>query len=195
MVEKREAAYTEHAEGKNNVEPTIKSAGPEDVDAVYAVIRACSDQLVAQGMTNWTRYTKEKIQHLLETGTLSVLLDGEKIIGTIQVSVEAPAYYSKEDMAKWNEPTGKAVYFTALGVLPEYQNKGYGSKLIGAAEAYAKTHGIPYLRMTMLAANKPLIQYYLNRGFSIKQTRFVDELQLELAFGEKDLGAEDHESR
>jgi ribosomal protein S18 acetylase RimI-like enzyme len=48
----------------------------------------------------------------------------------------------------------------------KYRGLGLGRKLIDAAESYAKDHDVEWLRIAVLAKNKPAIEMYNSSGFS-----------------------------
>ncbi len=165
----------------------IHRASTEHIDGSYAVIKECRDLLLEQGMDNWKRYTRDKVASLIRSNEMFILNKGDETIGTLKISGTAPSFYSSEDMEKWEEPKTDAFYFTALAVSPKYHGDGYGSKLLGYAENYTREHGLSYLRMTTFFDNHPLAKYYERKGFTFRQKRKIQELDLTLLFGEKRL--------
>ncbi|MEM9324233.1 MAG: GNAT family N-acetyltransferase [Bacteroidota bacterium] len=168
-------------------ELSVSKADLADVDESYEIIRQCRDQLSQQGMDNWSRYTREKVEQIIKSGDMYLLKNGKELVGTVKVSAGAPSFYSNEDLEKWEDPEAEAFYFTALAVSPMHQGMGYGSVLLDYVEDHARKHEVPYLRMTMFARNLPLARYYIRKGFTFPQTRKVAALGLELSFGEKRL--------
>lgn len=165
----------------------VRKAELQDIDNTYSVIEQCRDLLAEQGMVNWERYTKEKVERLVMSNDMFILTKGVETVGTVKISNTTPSFFSEEDMEKWENPGAKAFYFTVLAVSPKYQGCGYGTILLNYTENYAKSQGISYLRMTMFSDNLPLTNYYLRRGFTFRQKRQVAELGLTLSFGEKRL--------
>ena len=53
----------------------------------------------------------------------------------------------------------------SIGVLPEYQGKGVGIKLLKFAENYALAHGFKRISLEADVDNKPLINWYKNAGY------------------------------
>lgn len=60
-------------------------------------------------------------------------------------------------------------YATSLAVLPEYEGFGIGAKLILKAINYCKKYGSEGYRLQMRTSNRVMLDFYLNRGFSIIQ--------------------------
>lgn len=166
---------------------TIRKAVLQDTDAAYAVIRQCRDALSEQGMDNWNRYNRTKVEQIVRSDEMFILVTGSEAIGTVKISEQAPLFFNDQDMARWENAAAQAFYITALAIAPAHQGKGYGTVMLNFAERYALNHGIGYLRMTMFSENVSLGNYYLRRGFSFPQTRKVSELGITLAFGEKRL--------
>lgn len=168
----------------------IRRADIQDLDGSYVVIQECKDLLARQGMDNWARYTKEKVEDLIHSDSMFILIKENEVIGTIRISELAPVFYNAQDMAHWEDPRANAFYFTTLAVSPKYQGKGYGSILLDYLEQYAKEHKVSYLRMTMFSENVALANYYIRRGFTFPQKRKIEELELTLSFGEKKITAQ-----
>jgi GNAT superfamily N-acetyltransferase len=55
---------------------------------------------------------------------------------------------------------------TDIVVLPEYRKTGLGKELLRAAEAFARAHGVKWLRIGALEANQAARDMYSMMGFS-----------------------------
>lgn len=55
-----------------------------------------------------------------------------------------------------------------LGIHPDAQGKGIGSKLISAAEYYAATEGKPVMEVATQYSNSPACRFYEKNGYSVK---------------------------
>lgn len=165
----------------------LRKADVQDVAESYEIIRQCRDLLSEQGMDNWKRYTRQKVEKIISSDSMFLLNKGSEVIGTIKISDQAPSFYKAQDMENWENPGASAFYFTAFAISPKYQGKGYGSILLDHLENYATKHEVGYLRMTMYSENLPLANFYIRRGFTFPQKREVIELNLTLSFGEKRL--------
>lgn len=62
-------------------------------------------------------------------------------------------------------PQTDALYLGLLTVAPDQQGSGLGRRLLEAAEAYARQHQRPVIRMTVLEARPDLLAWYARRGY------------------------------
>lgn len=69
----------------------------------------------------------------------------------------------------------------ALGVLRERRGQGIGRRLLEAAEAWSRRHGIHRLELTVMTHNEAAVCLYRSHGFCIEGTR-VDSLLVDGAF-------------
>jgi len=97
-------------------------------------------------------YEQEKIRfismHKLNPDLMTVLLKNGKIIGSILGAFD-----------------GRTATVHRLAILPEYQNKGYGSMLMEYLEKQLKDRGIMKLALQVHVSNKKVIDYYKKKGF------------------------------
>jgi ribosomal protein S18 acetylase RimI-like enzyme len=101
----------------------------------------------------------------------------------------------------WLEPiNGETWYLGSLAINPEFQNGGFGRKMLEAAEAWVLERGAKRVRMTVINVRGPLISWYERRGyvrtggtqpFPYGDNRFGRPLRDDLSFIilEKDLQA------
>ena len=59
----------------------------------------------------------------------------------------------------------KRWYPGSLAVLPEYEHKGLGSRLVEHVEKRASEKGVKYVRFDAVANNQALTNFYLKRGY------------------------------
>lgn len=62
------------------------------------------------------------------------------------------------------EPTH--LYLGMLTVAPQLQGAGLGKKLMAAAEAYAHTHTLKAIQMSVIAVRQELIDWYKRHGYT-----------------------------
>ena len=68
----------------------------------------------------------------------------------------------------WLEPLQDAVwYLGSLTIEPGAQNTGLGRHLLAAAEAWAATHGVRAIKMTVVNVRTQLIEWYERRGYHL----------------------------
>lgn len=63
------------------------------------------------------------------------------------------------------ETQGNALYLSTLAVAPEAQGHGVGRQLLGAAEDYARQHGCPHIKISVLSARPELLAWYERHGY------------------------------
>jgi GNAT superfamily N-acetyltransferase len=110
-----------------------------------------------------THQSEDYTEKYLENGECFVLTEGDKLIGTI-------FYYTKNwddipDIMKRDD----AVLFGKFAVLPEYQNKGLGSRLMDFIEAHAAINGKNEIVLDTSDKAQHLIDYYRKRGYEFVQ--------------------------
>jgi GNAT superfamily N-acetyltransferase len=66
---------------------------------------------------------------------------------------------------------GYKFYLGMLTVRPDLQAKGYGQKLLVAAEAKAKEAGAKQMELEVISRRQELINWYLRRGYQLSQER------------------------
>ena len=108
----------------------IKKAEKKDFESSFKVINECAILLKKQGMDNWERYTNDKVLEMILSNEMFLLFKENEIIGTVKISNKSPSFYNSNDMQKWQNPDGKALYFTALAISPHSQGYGYGTLLL-----------------------------------------------------------------
>ena len=64
-----------------------------------------------------------------------------------------------------------------LVVLESYRGRGFGRKLLGEAEAYARTAEVQWLRIGVLSDNRPALELYGSLGFSGRYTELEKNLR------------------
>jgi putative acetyltransferase len=94
----------------------VRQEAPQDIEAVYEVNKQSFGSTTEADLVNAVRSREKKLISL-------VAVDGEEIVGHILFS----------PMAVEDQPSNMSVVGLApMGVLPTYQNRGIGSKLVRA---------------------------------------------------------------
>jgi ribosomal-protein-alanine N-acetyltransferase len=87
---------------------------------------------------------------------VNIIKKGEKIVGYL---------VWKENYRFFSKPTA---YISSFAILPEYQNKGYGSKLLTfTLNQIRKTTNLKEIEVDTWKTNNKAIRFYLKHGFQI----------------------------
>lgn len=87
---------------------------------------------------------------------------------------EIIGFLAWKEIGFWN----KKAYITSLAILPKYQNKGYGSKLLTfTINQIRKTTNLKEIEVDTLKTNNKAIRFYLKHGF---QTTSLEDLKITL---------------
>lgn len=68
-------------------------------------------------------------------------------------------------------------YISELHVWPEYRERGVAKGLLDMAEAYAVQRGVPYLSITVPAANAGAVKLFQAAGFRTETVRLTKRVQ------------------
>ncbi|KAI8802789.1 GCN5-like N-acetyltransferase [Cladochytrium replicatum] len=147
--------------------PPFRLAEPSDAESVVQLVN--SAYRGESGRVGWT--------------TESDYLDGQRLDAAMFADLlskpSTTALILLPDPSKPSTPTAcvvvelipsvspASVYIGMLTVSPESQRGGVGSKILGAAESYAKTaFGAQKAVMTVLELREELLAYYFRRGYN-----------------------------
>lgn len=148
--------------------PEIERAQESDIDSVWGIVEACSEQLVTFGHDHWSKYySKDAIGKKVKDHEVYLKYIGNRPVGTMTLADTPVEYYEPKDMSSFAEPEADALYVSALAVLPEFQSKGIASELMTFAENRAKEMGLVYIRFDCRALYVDLVQFYRKRGYKV----------------------------
>lgn len=145
---------------------SFRTLNADDVDRIAEI----DEQIV---MRKRTKLFKEEIAREIRghaEETLGAFTDEGKLIGYI--IAETKVYiYGQDDLSAW---------IILLGVDPEYQGIGIGTKLARRMIEYFSKRGIKTIRTITQWAWGDLVEFFANSGFELS-----DYLTLEMRIGEK----------
>ncbi len=103
-----------------------------------------------------TRVDETIVHNLLTTPNTVVLkyMEGNETLGCVELRVEA-----------------RGLYLGMLSVRPNLQAKGFGKKLLFAAEAYAQQQACTKIFMLVISARHDLIAWYIRHGYQLTGER------------------------
>jgi GNAT superfamily N-acetyltransferase len=150
------------------------------VKDVFSVISKCSIWMSNEhGMDHWKNYyTEDVVKEKLQHGDVYVEYLENEPVATITLSEEAPPYYTnnqdgpnggtldytKEFPSSKLENT-KALWISALGVVPEHQGSGFASKLLKLAETEAIKRGCDVIRFDSRMSFTQVVNFYIYKGY------------------------------
>jgi ribosomal protein S18 acetylase RimI-like enzyme len=137
----------------------VRVAGPADLEDILHVLTTAADWAKGRGIERWWRtpFPPEEVLPELNRGEFYVALLSHEIVGTLVLRWEDPK--------DWGEQPPVAGYLHALSVRKDRPLSGIGRKLIGWAEDQVRRKGRTKLRLSCLATNNALIEYYRSAGF------------------------------
>jgi GNAT superfamily N-acetyltransferase len=128
---------------------SLRPATVDDREFAYATTR---DTMREYTVATWGTWNEEDVRRRtnenIDAGTTSIILLGAARIGIRVVEHEADC-----------------IRLAQLFILPAYQRRGLGSKLIGQLLAEARAAGLP-LRLRVLRVN-PAFNLYQRMGFKV----------------------------
>jgi GNAT superfamily N-acetyltransferase len=130
----------------------LRSASRDDADAVASVLAAAFrefEPLYTPAGFRATTLSAEEIADRLGEGPTWVVVDGDRIVGTVSAVVRAGE-----------------VYVRSMAVLPIARGKGTATRLLEAVHAYAAGRGACRLLLTTTPFLHDAIRLYEHHGFT-----------------------------
>lgn len=132
-----------------------------DLDAFVELLEVVGADLWARGIRQWPAGSNRDQIHWFEqqlrTGALLCLKDpNDVLVGGCVLGVAPPGV--------WVERPGRAAYLHRLAVAP-WIGRGWGGRIVRAAEEWALERGRPLLRLDCWDGNEKLRAYYRRLGF------------------------------
>lgn len=114
-----------------------------------------------------SNYTREWVETDLEKGVRYFILTADGTpAGCVGVEQASPTI----------------CYLERLAVLPNYRNRGYGTRLVGHALTQAREAGASTMGIGIIAADTGLKAFYKALGFKSGETKNFPHLPFEVAF-------------
>lgn len=145
----------------------IRQATKEDIPAIHEIIDACAEQLYQQGFHNWKiYYTPEKKSQKTQTPgfVATTTIDGRsQVFGCVNydTTISGDYFLKSYGVDMMDQPLA---YIGTLAVLPMFQGRGTGDKLMDFVESLAKQQArMPIL--TMRSEIQSLVAFYARRNY------------------------------
>lgn len=124
----------------------MRLASDADSSAIAAVTNAAfAIETFIEGM----RTDAQRVAEMMRSGNfLAALEHGDRIVASVYVELR-----------------GARGYFGMLAVDPMYQGKGFGARMVRAAEDYCRDRGCQAMDITVLSLRAELLPFYHRLGY------------------------------
>ncbi|MFF2450144.1 GNAT family N-acetyltransferase [Neobacillus sp. NPDC058068] len=142
----------------------INALGLEGLKPVKQLYAEITSDLRKKGVKQWDRFYPNRyiIKADITKGNLFGIMIGSKVAGAVVLDTNESKYYRN---LKWDDCNGKPLIIHRLGVLPQFQGKGYGKQLLQFAENYAETNGYTSIRLDVFSLNPGALKMYERAGY------------------------------
>lgn len=151
---------------------TIRTVRPEELDRVWALVRAAVARMNAGGSFQWGEDypTREDFAAPLAAGELYAACDERGgILGVVVLNTREDPEYGELD---WSVP-GPALVIHKMAVDPAAQGQGVAGRLFAFALGLARARGLASLRGDTYTENKTMQHLFRRFGFrNIGQVHF-----------------------
>jgi len=135
----------------------IRLATTEDAPAIRRLVNQAYQELADMGLNYTATYQDEEITlQRMRKGRCYLLLDGQKVIGTILLY--------EDDYLKRSK---KCAYVGQFGIHPDYKRKKLGSLLMDYVEKIALEEGYASIQLDTAKPATHLVNWYLKRDYRI----------------------------
>ncbi len=157
-------------------------ATQSDLEEARSILQEANEWTGREGACIWrdSEIGVEKIQHLIELGSLHLVMLDNNIVGTISYEVEDPIYYPEIT-------DGSTAFVHRLAVRRVFGGQGVGKAMIAWAREKAIGQGKTYLRLDCIAERQSLCDFYESLGFTKTGVRWIEATGENAALLEMDL--------
>ncbi len=142
----------------------IKPAANEDFQEIWELLLACKNHLISRNIFQWDEEypNPSHVKNDIANGALvKYVLDG-RIVGIVSFDgCQTPEYQS----VNWKFTTKSIAVIHRLAVHPEFQGKGFSSRLMEFAEKAIADKGFSSIRLDAYGGNSMLLEYYRKKGY------------------------------
>lgn len=145
---------------------TFRKALAEDLDRVLVVYGSVKNR----EFCTWNEYYPGEEEAIgdIRAGTLYVLEENSKIIGTLSVVPENEL----DGLPCW-EYNDRAAEIARIAVVPEHQGHGIAMQMVAEIEKELLNTGVKAIHLLVAKINKPAYTTYLRSGFSVRGETFM----------------------
>jgi ribosomal protein S18 acetylase RimI-like enzyme len=135
------------------------------LNEILSITAACRVTMEANGIYQWTvAYpSKEAFENDISRNELFVLLNDEKIVGCIVISLFMDEEYRS---INWITNNSRNYYIHRLAVHPKHQGNGFAQRLMDFGENFAIENNALSVRLDTFSQNKRNQKFYELRGYT-----------------------------
>lgn len=147
-----------------DTEMQFRRGTTEDLDEIESLVKKAIELMKNQGIHQWDEVypTREVFSEDIENDSLYVAAVNNKIIAVYVLNQDCEDEYYE---CKWDNPDESACIIHRLCVLPDFQNKGIGSKLLAHIEEQIKDMGYKSVRLDVFSENPYALKLYSKNGY------------------------------
>ena len=144
-------------------------ATQSDLHEALCILKEANEWTGRDGACMWrdSEIGAEKVQQLIESESLHLVVLNGYVIGTISYEVEDPIYYPEIT-------DGSTVFVHLLAVRRIFGGQGVGKAMIAWAREKAIAQGKTYLRLDCVADRQNLCEFYESLGFTKTGVRWIE---------------------
>lgn len=157
---------------------TIRPAGPDDRDCIFALLRSAAQWLRERGVDYWQNWHDPSAQHIqwveggLRLGEFRIVESGGEVVGCFRLQ--------DSDEVFWGPRPERAAYLHSFTVDREKAGSGLGAVVLGMVEAELHAADIGVLRLDCGVDVEGLRRHYESQGFAVVGEVVVDGEHLAL---------------
>lgn len=142
----------------------IVQLGPGDKRELQALFGEVKRSLALQGIRQWDRWYPNRwvIGHDLNSRNVHAIVEDGRIAGVVTLDTRQSTRYAD---IPWHGDSYACIH--RLAVLPAYQGRGIGGRLVKYAEDTASARGYTSIRLDVCSANPGAANMYLRAGYTI----------------------------
>ena len=152
--------------------------GSDKVGEVHEILKICGLDMKSKfGLSHWVPpYPLDMLRRDAIEKDVYAVCDCEQMLAVFTIGTKPSSYY---DMSIWKNPVESAIYVNRLGVLPEFQGKGLGTRCMERIEKIAEEMNCFSVRLDIIEKHVKLQDFYGRLGYQRRGiVKFRDDLLL-----------------
>lgn len=139
-----------------------KKANKNELDKIFEIYKTCRKDLANKGIVQWDENypTRQLIKEAINERNLYKIEEGKNLIGTFILNSKVDQYWKK---IKWQSDDFLGLHL--LAIKPDYQEKGFGKKVLEFCEQRAKEEGYESVHLDVFSKNPAALKLYKSNGY------------------------------